>query len=229
MYYGYLTTTVQLNFAIFMACVAFLRPFMDTLVSGGMATTVNSVHNSYARSTKLNSFFSSRSERRALKPKPKPAPTYRIENLSEVGLNDNKGVFGKSESNTNGSHIDVPSMVPSISNDEINYPPAAYSKEHEIEDLGPLRPDKVTNISRVSNPPLEENTARSPGGANMGITRTRQWEVQEEYEHTEGDDQNYHTKLIVQTTVKHQQKERKKEKNRPSAHATFYTQSFYYR
>ena len=193
MYYGYLTTTIQLNFAIFMACVAFLRPFMDTLVSGGMATTVNSVHASYARSTKLSSFLSSRSERRV--PKSKPAPSYRMENLSEVGLNDNKGVFGKSESNTNGSHTDVPSMVPSISNDEINYPPAAYTKEHEIEDLGPLRPDKVTNISRVSNPPLQEDTARSPGGANMGITRTRHWEVQEEYdEHTEREGQDYHAK-----------------------------------
>jgi len=52
----------------------------------------------------------------------------------------------------------------------------------------------VTNVSRVSNPPLKENTARSPGGANMGITRTTQWEVQEEYEHIEGEDQNYHAK-----------------------------------
>jgi hypothetical protein len=190
MYYGYLTTTIQLNFAIFMACVAFLRPFMDTLVSGGMATTVNSVHASYARSSKFSSFLSSRSERKA--PKPKTAPSYKMENISEVGLNENQGVFGKSESNTNGSQTDVPSRVPSINNDEINYAPPAFTKE--LEDLGPLRPDKVTNVSRVSNPPLEGNTARSPGGANMGITRTTQWEVQEEYEHTEGEDQSYHAK-----------------------------------
>jgi hypothetical protein len=192
MYYGYLTTTIQLNFAIFMACVSFLRPFMDTLVSGGMATTVNSVHTSYARSSKFSSFLTSRSERKA--PKPKPAPSYKMENISEVGLNENQGVFGKSESNTNSSQTDVPSRVPSINNDEINYAPAAYTKEHELEDLGPLRPDKVTNVSRVSNPPLQENTARSPGGANMGITRTTQWEVQEEYEHAEGEDQNCHAK-----------------------------------
>ncbi len=90
-------------------------------------------------------------------------------------------------------HAALPT-VPSISNDEINYLPAVYNKEHEIEDLGPLRPDKVTSVSRVSNPTLKENTARSPGGSNMGITRTRQWEVQEEYEPTEGEDQNYHAK-----------------------------------
>jgi hypothetical protein len=188
MYYGYLTTTVQLNLAIFMACVTFLRPFMETLVSGGMATTVNSMHTSYARSSKLSSFLSSRSERKA--PKPKPAPSYKMENLSEVGLNDNQGIFGKSKSNTNSLHTDVPSMAPSINNDGINYAPATSTKEHELEDFEPLRPDKVMSVSRVSNPPLEENTTRSPGGAIMGITRTRQWEVQEEYKYIDVEDQD---------------------------------------
>jgi hypothetical protein len=42
-------------------------------------------------------------------------PPYRMENLSEVFLNDSSGTFGKSESNTNGSHTCVPSM----NNDEI--------------------------------------------------------------------------------------------------------------
>ncbi|PMD62257.1 uncharacterized protein K444DRAFT_508450, partial [Hyaloscypha bicolor E] len=36
LYHGYLTTSIQLNFAIFMSCVSFLRPFLESMVSGGM-------------------------------------------------------------------------------------------------------------------------------------------------------------------------------------------------
>ncbi|KAH8772242.1 hypothetical protein F5882DRAFT_506032 [Hyaloscypha sp. PMI_1271] len=105
---------IQLNIAIFMSCVSFLRPFLESMVSGGMATTVHSMNPSYAKSSKLSSLFSTRSGRS----EPQGStmkPPYRMENLSEVFLNDSSGTFGKSESNTNGSHTCAPSM----NNDEI--------------------------------------------------------------------------------------------------------------
>ncbi|KAE9362925.1 hypothetical protein N431DRAFT_423242 [Stipitochalara longipes BDJ] len=173
LYYFYLTTTIQLNFAIFMSCVAFLRPFLESMVSGGMNPTINSVHAS--KGSKFSSLFSTRSDRRASKAK----PSYRMENLSEVELNENPDTFWKSESNTNGSHTDVPS----INNDEIPFAPA---NGNDHDDLGPLRPDKVMSISRVSNPPLQENKDGSAESMEMGITRTREWEVQAEYTRGKG-------------------------------------------
>lgn len=158
-----------------MSCVAFLRPFLESMVSGGMATTVHSTNTSYAKSSKLGSLFSTRFNRTASKPN----PSYKMENLSEVGLYESSGTFGKSESNANGSHTDIPS----INNDEIHFAPA---NTNDHDDLGPLRPDKVTSISRVCNPPLEENKDGSARGREMVITRTREWEVQEEYKHGEG-------------------------------------------
>jgi hypothetical protein len=173
LYYVYLTTTIQLNFAIFMSCVAFLRPFLESMVSGGMATTVQSTTTSFAKSSKLSSLFSTRSNRRASKPR----PSYNMDNLSEIGLNDNSGTFGKSESNTNASHSDIPS----VNNEEIHSTISVPPLTHDRNDLGPLRPDKVTNFSQVSNPPQGENYDDSAGGRDMVITRTREWEVQAEY------------------------------------------------
>jgi hypothetical protein len=164
-----------------MACVAFLRPFMESMVSGGMATTVQSMNNSYAKGSKLSSLFSTRSDRRASKPN----PTYKMENLSEVGLNDGEGTFGKSESNANGSQNDIPS----IHNDEIHFMPTS-TNINNYEDLGPLRPDKVMSFSRVSNAPLEDDEAFTAEGQDMVITRTRGWEVQEEYKQARGDDRD---------------------------------------
>jgi hypothetical protein len=123
-----------------MSCVSFLRPFLESMVSGGLATSLNSMDSSYAKSSKLSSLFSTRSDPNGSKQK----PSYKMENLSEVFLNDSSGVFRKSESNTNGSHTDFPSMNPSMNNDEIHFAPA-NTKDHE--DLGPLRPDKVMSFS----------------------------------------------------------------------------------
>jgi hypothetical protein len=86
------------------------------MVSGGMATTVHSMSASYAKSSKLSSLFSTRSGRSDPQDS-KMKPSYRMENLSEVFLNNSSGTFGKSESNTNSSHRDVPSM----NNDEIQF------------------------------------------------------------------------------------------------------------
>jgi hypothetical protein len=97
-----------------MSCVSFLRPFLESMVSGGMATTVHSMNSSYAKSSKLSSLFSTRSGRSDPQGSSMKPPD-RMENLSEVFLNDNASTFGKSESNTNGSQTHVPSM----NNDEI--------------------------------------------------------------------------------------------------------------
>jgi len=158
-----------------MSCVAFLRPFLESMVSGGMATTVHSTNTSDAKS-KLSSFFSTRSNRTAFKPN----PSYNVENLSEVELYESSGAFRKSESNTNGSHTDIPS----INNGEIHFAPANMN---DHDDFGPLRPDDVTSISRVSNPPLEEIKDGPAGGREMVITTTREWEVQAEYKHERGE------------------------------------------
>ena len=156
-----------------MACVTFLRPFLESTASGGLATTIHSTKNSSARST-LGSLFSTRSRSDKTS---RPVPSYSMDNLSEVGLNGSPGTtLGKSESNTNGSHTNVPS----INNDEIHFVPASMNDHN---DLGPLRPDRVVSISRVSNPPLEGNTDGSEEGMDMAITRTREWEVHAEHKH----------------------------------------------
>jgi hypothetical protein len=160
-----------------MSCVSFLSPFLENVVSGGLATSVNSMKYSSAQSSPFSSLFST-ADRKSSKQK----PSYQMENLSEVGLNDS-GIFGKSESNTNGSYTETPS----INNDEIRFAPANTNYHG---DLGPLRPDKVLNFSRVSNPPVEENQARSPRRGKMVITRTRQWDVQKEDEQAKGEDRD---------------------------------------
>ncbi|KUJ11289.1 uncharacterized protein LY89DRAFT_739485 [Mollisia scopiformis] len=120
LYYVYLTTTIQLNFAIFMACVTFLRPFLESTASGGLTTVVNSTKTSSTRDT-LSSLFSSqpRSEYKVSRPK----PSYAMQNLSEVGLNETLNTTPrKSDSNTNGWHTDAPS----INSNEINHPAHIY-------------------------------------------------------------------------------------------------------
>ena len=157
-----------------MSCVSFLRPFLETMVSGGLATNVHLTNTSYTKS-KSSKLSSLRSSHKASKAK----PAYQMENLSEVGLNDRPGPLGKAESNANSLHNDVPS----IHNDEIHFssPPTNTNDYHD--DLGPLRPDMVTSFSRVSNPPLEEDQVLSLENGEMVITTTKEWEVQKEYKH----------------------------------------------
>jgi hypothetical protein len=109
------------------------------MVSGGMAITVQSTNASFAKISKLSSLFSTRSARRTSKPR----PSYNIDNLSEIGLNENSGMFGKSESNTNGSHTDISSVNNEKIYSTISVPPLT----HDRNDLGPLRPYKVTSFS----------------------------------------------------------------------------------
>lgn len=151
-----------------MTCVAFLRPFLQTMVSGGMATTVQSVHASYGKNSGLSSYLSTRSDRRTSS---KVKSSYKMDNLSEEGLFES--TFAESESNTNSSY----NIFAPNGNDEIHFAPA---KTNKPEDIGPLRPDKVLSFSRVSNPPPEENKIYSAGSREIAITRTRHWDVQEE-------------------------------------------------
>jgi hypothetical protein len=166
LYHVYLTTTIQLNFAIFMACVTFLRPFLESTATGGMATTVNSTKT-------FSSFFDARPL--SYHKSTNAESSYAMQNLSEVGLNEIQNPsLRKSDSTTNASHTNAPS----IDNYETNL--ASHSNMNPYDDLGPLRPDQVMSFSHVSNPPVEETQAHLGHSRERGISRTMEWGIQSE-------------------------------------------------
>lgn len=177
-YHGYLATIIQLNFAIFMACVPFLKPFMESMSSGGMASTVNPMDSSYGKGSKLSTLISSYSNRKASKLN----GSYRMENLSESRLNENSGTSRASEANANS----LQNIRPSAESDSFHF---GITSANDEENLGTLRPDKVMSFSHVRHAPLEESETRSSVGSDkMIIKRTTEWNVREEYEHPMGDD-----------------------------------------
>lgn len=176
-YHGYLATIIQLNFAVIMACIPFLKPFMESMSSGGLASTVNPMDSSYGKGSKLSTLVSGYSNRNASKPK-----SYKMENLSQSRLNENSGTSGVSETITNSSQ----NNRSSAEGDTFNF---GITSANDQGDLGTLRPDKVTSFSHVRHTPPEESETRSSVGSDkMIIKRTTEWNVREEYEHPMGGD-----------------------------------------
>ncbi|KAH8808490.1 hypothetical protein F5884DRAFT_676219 [Xylogone sp. PMI_703] len=176
-YYAYLFTTIQLNLSIFVACVPFLKPFMESLSSGAMGGTVVPFDSSYqpgsALSGKLSTLISGISSGR----RPQKG-SFKMDNLTETILetrneNDNDDHDYININNTMRSH-----------NRNISNPLRAMSPEVlGKEDIGPLRPDNVRNFSRVVHVAPEHSDSRSSVGSDkMIIKRTTEWEVQEYYE-----------------------------------------------
>lgn len=75
-YHAYFFTTIQLNTAIFTACVPFLKPFLEAMSSGALSSSIQPMDSSYGNS-KFSSFFSSASRSR-------PKDSIRMSSLSEI-------------------------------------------------------------------------------------------------------------------------------------------------
>lgn len=69
-YHLYLITTIQLNTAVFVACLPFLKPFMESMSSGGFASTLDPMDGSYGPGSKFSTYISgSGSRKTGSKPK----------------------------------------------------------------------------------------------------------------------------------------------------------------
>jgi hypothetical protein len=171
-YHGYLATIFQLNFAIFIACVPFLKPFMESMSSGGMASTVNAMDSSYGKGSKLSTLVSGFSNRKASK----PTGSYQMENLSESKLNEPQSASGTSIGNGSGRRTNEGREE----DEEFNF---GITSANEQCDLGTLRPDKVMSFSHVRHVSQEDNEGRSSAGSDkIIIKRTMEWNIQEEFE-----------------------------------------------
>jgi hypothetical protein len=149
------------------------------MVSANRTAYMPSTKAPSSRSSRFSTLLSSRSDRshqtpKPPKPKPRPEPSYayRMENLSQVALHSSSGTFGTTTTPSieNGETHEIPVPVNAISSN----------------DLGPLRPDKVMNFSHVSlsMPQDGNNTIHADSNSGeMGITRTMEWGVEEEYKH----------------------------------------------
>jgi hypothetical protein len=167
-YHAYLATTLQLNFAIFFACIPFLKPFMESLSTGGFASTLDPMDSSYGAGSKFSTFVSSYTSRRASKPK----GSIRMDSVSH---------YPSSQTNEPG----VPKQRGDIS-------PASVSTDFHFGltspslpqgDLGSLRPDKVTSFSHIRRAtPEETGDGSSIGSDKMIIKQTREWDIREDYE-----------------------------------------------
>jgi hypothetical protein len=153
-----------------MACIPFLKPFMESMSSGGLASTVRPMDSSYGKGSKFSTFVSSISNRKASRPK----ATYRMDNLSESRLNENTGTSGGSVLNGNSEQ----NARPSDEGDEFNF---GIGSAKDLGDLGTLRPDKVSTFSNARHSPPEENETSTVGSDKMIIKRTTEWNVEEEY------------------------------------------------
>ncbi|KAH7323733.1 hypothetical protein BKA65DRAFT_407465 [Rhexocercosporidium sp. MPI-PUGE-AT-0058] len=168
LYRAYLATTVQLNFAIVAACIPFLKPFMESMNSGSYIASAAPMDSSYGAGSKLNS-HSGDTSRKATKLK----GSIKLDSLSESRTTN-------PSSSTRSRNIkDTVPIRDGSSDDGFHF----GLQEQRRDDIGPLRPDKGTNFTRIGRSTPEENQARSSiESDSMIIRQTTEWDIQETYE-----------------------------------------------
>ncbi|KUJ20587.1 uncharacterized protein LY89DRAFT_579345 [Mollisia scopiformis] len=175
-YHAYLATTIQLNFAIFVACFPFLKPFMESMSSGGFASTLKPMDSSYGAGSKFSTFISGNSSRKASKPK----GSYMMDSVTD----------SRASRSHNFSDMHVNALeLPDTPRDDVDKSPSFHFglTGGSPGDLGTLRPDKVTSFSHIGRVTPERSSARSSIGSDkMIIKRTTGWQVQESYEYDRG-------------------------------------------
>ncbi|PQE11060.1 choline transport protein [Rutstroemia sp. NJR-2017a BVV2] len=174
-YHNYLWTTIQVNSAIFLACLPFLKPFMEAMSSGALVSTVKPMDSSYGNhGSKLSTILSSRSAWKSSKPKSSKTPRH-LRDLTSLQDEDFESITPiTTPPNSN------PSKSPIFG---IQYTNKASNENGEV--LGTLRPDGAMHYSHIrrSTPDDQDQAERSTIGSDqMIIRRTTEWDVREDFE-----------------------------------------------
>jgi hypothetical protein len=169
-YHAYLATTLQLNFAIFFACIPFLKPFMESMSTGGFTSTLEPMNSSYGAGSKFSTFVSSYTSRKASKPK----GSIRMDSVSH---------HPSSQTNETGVPRQRGDISPASVSTDFHFGLTSPGLTQGQGDLGSLRPDKVTTFSHIRRAtPEETGDGSSIGSDKMIIKQTREWDIREDYE-----------------------------------------------
>ncbi|KAF7912588.1 uncharacterized protein EAF01_001609 [Botrytis porri] len=187
-YHNYLWTSVQLNSAIFFACLSFLKPFMESMSSGGLAASVNPMDSSYSNkqspsNSKLSTFISSRSGWKASK-KNSSRPPQELRTISTFQDYDEDDEISTPTTTSPNSNLKRSSPMFSIRFNNTN---ANGKLSHEGEEIGTLRPDGAMTIAHIRRSTPDDAAERSTVGSDkMIIRRTTEWDVREDFESIRG-------------------------------------------
>ncbi|TVY18173.1 hypothetical protein LARI1_G001845 [Lachnellula arida] len=159
-YHAYLFTTIDLNTAVFAACLPFLKPLIESLSSGALCSSIEPMYSSYSSGlgSKLSTLLSNYTNTKTKTP---TRPSGSI------------GMFS------------IPSEPPAQPR-RIHSEISTFSEFHYGAQPSPnLRPDNVGSESYARRATPRRRS--SVGSDKNIITRTREWDVKEsEDERTEG-------------------------------------------
>ncbi|TEY42407.1 hypothetical protein BOTCAL_0390g00050 [Botryotinia calthae] len=187
-YRNYLWTSVQLNSAIFFACLSFLKPFMESMSSGGLAASVNPMDSSYSNkqspsNSKLSNFISSRSGWKTSK-KNSSGPLQELRTISTFQDYDEGDEVSTPTTTSPNSNLKRSSPMFYI---RFNNKNADGKLSHEGEELGTLRPDGAMTFAHIRRSTPDDAGERSTVGSDkMIIRRTTEWDVREDFESIRG-------------------------------------------
>lgn len=191
-YYAYLATSVQLNFAIFVACIPFLKPFMESMNSGSYTSKSAPMDSSYGAGSKLDS-YSANSGRKTGKPK----GGIKLSSISGSRSPERRGT----------SHSKAPTSVGNFRHEGSSDDDFHFGLDQR-DDLGSLRPDGAQHFTHIGRATPEENQARSSiESSSMIIRQTTEWDVRESYEHFKPGDARMPSRTTVNSESDHAEKE----------------------
>ncbi len=171
-YHAYLATTIQLNLAVIVACLPFLRPFMESISTGGFSSTLVPMDSSYGPGSKENTFTSAYCSWRASNQKGR---------ASKIG--EPKLPFPTSKSQSQPRRSETAYSLDPIRNSIVDFRFGRAGIAHGIMeqgDLGNLRLDRVATFNDIR--PATPMTGSSIGSDRMIIKKTTQWNVEEFYD-----------------------------------------------
>ncbi|KAF7931330.1 uncharacterized protein EAE98_002512 [Botrytis deweyae] len=187
-YHNYLWTSVHLNSAIFFACLSFLKPFMESMSSGGLAASVNPMDSSYSNkqspsNSKLSNFISSQSGWKASK-KNSSRPPQELRTISTFQDYDEDDEILTPTTTSPNSNLKRSSPMFNI---RFNNTDANGKLSCEGEELGTLRPDGAMTFAHIRRSTPDDAAERSTVGSDkMIIRRTTEWDVREDFESIRG-------------------------------------------
>ncbi|ESZ96421.1 hypothetical protein SBOR_3153 [Sclerotinia borealis F-4128] len=188
-YHNYFWTTVQLNGAIFFTCLPFLKPFMESMSSGGLAASVNAMDSSYSNNhspsnSKLSTFLSSRSGWKSSKKNSTKTP-HHLRTISSFQDHDDDDEI--STPTTSSPNSNFKKSSPMFNFRFVNTNNMIAKNSYEGEELGTLRPDGAMNFANIRRSTPDNTADRSTAGSDkMIIRRTTECDVREDFESAEG-------------------------------------------
>ncbi|TVY37710.1 hypothetical protein LSUB1_G002187, partial [Lachnellula subtilissima] len=170
-YHAYLLTTIDLNTAVFAACLPFLKPFIENLSSGALSSSIEPMDSSYSSGlgSKISTFLSIPGNAAILIP-------------TSTGYTSTKTPTHPSSSIRMSSMPSESPVQPRKMHSEVS---PSFSDFHYGAQTSPkLRPDNVGSESYAWR--ATPRWRSSVGSDKMIITRTKEWSVKEsEDERTE--------------------------------------------